>query len=578
MRAVDALMECLKAEGVDVVFGLPGGANLPTYDAFVNGGIRHILVRHEAGGGHAAEGYAKATGKVGVAFATSGPGATNLVTPITDAMMDSVPCVFITGQVRTELLGTDGFQEADTIGITMPVVKHSFMIQHPTEIPRAIHEAFHIARSGRPGPVLVDIPMDLSRAEIDYEPIADVRLPGYQPKVDGNQKQIRQAAKALAAAQRPVIYAGGGVVNAEASAELTEFATCDRFPVTCTLMALGAFPATVDGPGGREANPQWLGMLGMHGTRAANYAMDEADLICAVGARFDDRITGKLSEFAPRAKFIHIDVDPAEISKNVPAHIPIVGDAKNVLSKLVVEYRAIGADSSRLDAWWSRIDGWKAKYPLLYEDSADSEIKPQYMIQALYEATGGEAIVTSDVGQHQMWTAQYYDFPAPRRWINSGGLGTMGFGLPAAMGAAVGAGERVVCCVAGDGSVQMNAQELATCAQNRIPIKVFIMNNGYLGMVRQWQELFWDGKYSHVDMGEFPDFVKLAEAYGVTGLRFTDKTTLVDDIKRAIAIDGPVLVDVRVTREENTYPMIPAGSAARDMVGPEAHGHERVGG
>ena len=558
MRAVDAVMECLKAEGVDVVFGLPGGANLPTYDAFVGGDIRHILVRHEAGGGHAAQGYAKATGRVGVAFATSGPGATNLVTPICDSMMDSVPVVFITGQVRTELLGTDGFQEADTIGITMPVVKHSFMIQHPQEIPRAIHEAFHIARTGRPGPVLVDIPQDLSRAEIVYEPVTDVRLPGYQPRVEGNQKQIRQAAKALAAAQRPVIYAGGGVVNANASEELIEFATSDRFPVTCTLMGLGAFAAP---------HPQWLGMLGMHGTRAANYAMDEADLICAVGARFDDRITGKLSEFAPRAKFIHIDIDPAEISKNVPAHIPIVGDAKQVLAKLVVEYRAIGADPTRLEPWWSQIERWREKYPLSYENSADAEIKPQYMVQALYEATAGEAIVTSDVGQHQMWAAQYYDFPKPRRWINSGGLGTMGFGLPAAMGAAVGCPERLVCCIAGDGSVQMNAQELATCAQNDIPIKVFIMNNGYLGMVRQWQELFWDGRYSHVETGEFPDFVKLAEAYGVTGMRFEDKNTLVADFKRAIATDGPVLVDVRVTREENTYPMIPAGQAAREMVG-----------
>jgi acetolactate synthase-1/2/3 large subunit len=558
MRAVDAVMECLKAEGVEVAFGLPGGANLPTYDAIVDGGIRHILVRHEAGGGHAAQGYAKATGKVGVAFATSGPGATNLVTPICDAMMDSVPVVFLTGQVRTELLGTDGFQEADTIGITMPVVKHSFMIQTPQEIPRAIHEAFHVARSGRPGPVLVDIPMDLSRAEIDYEPVTDVRLPGYQPRLEGNQKQIRQAAKALASAQRPVIYAGGGVVNANASPELIEFVTSDRFPITCTLMGLGAFPAP---------HAQWLGMLGMHGTRAANYAIDEADLICAVGARFDDRITGKLSEFAPRAKFIHIDVDPAEISKNVPAHIPIVGDAKHVLAKLLIEYRAIGADPARLDAWWSRIEGWRAKYPLAYEDSADAEIKPQYMIQALYEATGGEAIVSSDVGQHQMWTAQYYHFPRPRRWINSGGLGTMGFGLPAAMGAAVGCPDQLVCCVAGDGSVQMNAQELATCSENNIPIKVFIMNNGYLGMVRQWQELFWDGRYSHVDMGRFPDFVKLAEAYGATGMRFEDKQTLVEDFKRAIATEGPVLVDVRVTREENTYPMIPAGQPAREMVG-----------
>ena len=558
MRAVDAIMECLKAEGVDVVFGLPGGANLPTYDAFVDGGIRHILVRHEAGGGHAAQGYAKATGKVGVAFATSGPGATNLITPICDAMMDSVPVVFVTGQVRTELLGTDGFQEADTIGITMPVVKHSFMIQDPREIPRAIHEAFHIARTGRPGPVLVDIPQDLSRGEIEYEPVTDVHLPGYQPTTEGNQKQIRQAAKALAAARRPVIYAGGGVVNANASAELVELASCDRFPVTCTLMGLGAFPAP---------HPQWLGMLGMHGTRAANYAMDEADLICAVGARFDDRITGKLSEFAPKAKFIHIDIDPAEISKNVPAHIPIVGDAKHVLGKLAVEYRALSADTARLGDWWERIEGWKAKYPLSYEDSSDNEIKPQYMVQALHQATGGEAIVSSDVGQHQMWAAQYYDFPAPRRWINSGGLGTMGFGLPAAMGAAVGCPDRLVCCIAGDGSVQMNAQELATCAQNNIPIKVFVMHNGYLGMVRQWQELFWDGKYSQVDTGKYPDFVKLAEAYGATGMRFEDKRTLVDDMKRAIETDGPVLVDVRVTREENTYPMIPAGQAAREMVG-----------
>ncbi|HUB36441.1 MAG TPA: biosynthetic-type acetolactate synthase large subunit [Solirubrobacteraceae bacterium] len=563
MRAVDAIMECLKAEGVEVVFGLPGGANLPTYDAFVDAGIRHILVRHEAGGGHAAQGYAKASGRVGVAFATSGPGATNLITPICDAMMDSVPVVFITGQVRTELLGTDGFQEADTIGITMPVVKHSFMIQHPQEVPRAIHEAFHIARTGRPGPVLVDVPQDLSRGEIQYEPVADVRLPGYQPTTEGNQKQIRQAAKALAAAQRPVIYAGGGVVNANASPELIELGRCDRFPVTCTLMGLGAFPARVDG----KPNPQWLGMLGMHGTRAANYAMDEADLICAVGARFDDRVTGKLSEFAPRAKFIHIDVDPAEISKNVPAHIPIVGDAKNVLAKLAVEYRALSADRRRLEPWWERIEAWRAKHPLGYEDSSDEEIKPQYMVQALYEATGGEAIVTSDVGQHQMWTAQYYDFPAPRRWINSGGLGTMGFGLPAAMGAAVACPDRLVCCVAGDGSVQMNAQELATCAQEKIPIKVFIMNNGYLGMVRQWQELFWDRKYSHVETGEFPDFVRLAEAYGATGMRLQDKRTLVADMRKAIETDGPVVVDVRVTREENTYPMIPAGQPAREMVG-----------
>src|SRR3712207_3273693 len=408
MRAVDAIMECLKAEGVDVVFGYPGGANMPTYDAFVDAGIRHILVRHEAGGGHAAEGYAKATGRVGVALGTSGPGATNLVTPICDAMMDSVPTVFITGQVRTDLLGTDGFQEADTMGFTMPIVKHSFMIQHPLEIPRAIHEAFFVARTGRPGPVVVDIPVDLSRADIAYAPVNDVHLPGYQPTTEGNAKQIRQAAKAMAAARRPVIYAGGGVINADAARELTDLCTADRFPVTCTLMALGAFPAP---------HEQWLGMLGMHGTRAANYAMDEADLIVAIGARFDDRITGKLSEFAPRAKFIHVDIDPAEISKNVPAHIPIVGDAKKVLPKLIREYRALDTDGSRLDGWWERIHGWQEKHPLRYDDSEDNEIKPQYMIQALYEATGGDAIITSDVGQHQMWTAQWYHFEIGRAHV-----------------------------------------------------------------------------------------------------------------------------------------------------------------
>jgi acetolactate synthase-1/2/3 large subunit len=473
-------------------------------------------------------------------------------------MMDSVPLVAFTGQVRTDLLGTDGFQEADTFGITMPIVKHSFMIQHPTEIPRAVHEAFHIARSGRPGPVLIDMPVDLTRAEIDYQPVEDLRLPGYQPTTEGNSKQIRLAAKALANARRPVIYAGGGVINADAAAELMELATSDRLPVTCTLMGLGAFPAP---------HEQWLGMLGMHGTRTANYAMDEADLIVAIGARFDDRVTGKLSEFAPRAKFVHIDIDPAEISKNVPAHIPIVGDARNIVSRLTLEYRALAPDPSRLASWWERIEGWRAQHPLRYDDSADNEIKPQFLVEALYEATGGDCILSSDVGQHQMWAAQYFHFSKPRRWINSGGLGTMGFGLPAAMGAKVGCPDATVVCIAGDGSVQMNMQELATCAQEGIAIKVFIMNNGYLGMVRQWQELFWDKRYSHVDMGQYPDFVKLADAYGATGMRFTDKATLVDDMRTALETDGPVLVDVRVTQEENVYPMIPAGQAARDMVG-----------
>ncbi|HMJ97180.1 MAG TPA: biosynthetic-type acetolactate synthase large subunit [Thermoleophilaceae bacterium] len=549
MRAVDAVMECLKAEGVDVVFGYPGGANLPTYDAFVDAGIRHVLVRHEAGGGHAAEGYAKSTGKVAVCLGTSGPGATNLVTPIMDAMMDSVPVVFITGQVATHLLGTDGFQEADILGITMPAVKHSWMIQHPLEIPRVLHEAFHVARTGRPGPVVVDIP---------YEPVASVHLPGYQPTTDGNLKQIRLAAKALANARRPVIYGGGGIVNANASKEFLELCTSDRFPVTCTLMGLGAFPAD---------HEQWLGMPGMHGTRTANYSMDEADLIVAIGARFDDRVTGKLSEFAPRAKFIHIDVDPAEISKNVPAHIPIVGDAKNILPKLTAEYRALGADPSRLEGWWQRIQGWQDKHPLAYEQTADGEIKPQYMVQAMFEATGGDAIVTSDVGQHQMWAAQYYGFTRPRRWINSGGLGTMGFGLPSAMGAKVACPDDDVVCLAGDGSLIMNIQELATCVDESIPVKIFLMNNGHLGMVRQWQELFWDRRYSSVKMGSSPDWVKLADAFGAKGMLITDKNELVGGFKEALATEGPVLVDVRVTPEENCYPMIPAGQAARDMVG-----------
>ena len=556
MRAVDALIECLKAEGVEVVFGYPGGANLPAYDAFYDVGIRHILVRHEAGAGHAAEGYAKATGRVGVALSTSGPGATNLVTPICDAMMDSVPMVCITGQVRTDLLGTDGFQEADTIGITMPIVKHSIMIDHPLELPRAIHEAFHIARSGRPGPVVLDMPSDVSRAEIPYEPSTDVHLPGYQPTTDGNQKQIRLAAKALVNAKRPVLYVGGGCIDA--ATELFELATSDRLPVTTTLMGLGSFPGT---------HPQWLGMLGMHGTRTANYAIDEADLIVAIGARFDDRVTAKLSEFAPRAKFVHIDIDPAEISKNVAAHIPIVGDSRNILPRLTAEYRALGPDPHRLDEWWHRIEGWQERHPLRYEDSTDAEIKPQYLIEALYEATGGDAIVCSDVGQHQMWVAQYYPFARPRHWINSGGLGTMGFGLPAAIGAKVGRPDEQVVLVTGDGSVQMNIQELAACSLEGIAVKVFIVNNGYLGMVRQWQELFWDHRYSNVAMGQYPDFVKLGEAYGVNSVRLTDKHTLVDDIRQVLAAEGPAVVDVRVTAEENVYPMIPAGEAARDMVG-----------
>ena len=559
MRAADALCRALEAEGVEHVFGIPGGANLPTYDALYDADLIHIQARHEQCAGHAAEGYAKASGKVGVAFATSGPGATNLVTAIADAVMDSVPTVFITGQVRTELLGTDGFQEADVTGITLPIVKHSFMVTDPVQIPDYIHKAFHIASSGRPGPVLVDIPLDLTREEIDYEPISErPKLPGYQPTTEGNIKQIRIAAKALANARRPILYVGGGVINGNASEELRALAAAGNFPVTCTLMGLGAFPAP---------HEQWLGMLGMHGTRTANYSMDEADLIVAVGSRFDDRITGKLSEFAPRAKFVHIDVDPAEISKNVPAHIPIVGDCKDVLPKLTAEYSAQNADPARLDEWWSRIRGWQDKHPLAYEDSTDSEIKPQLMVEEMYRATGGDAIITSDVGQHQMWAAQYYHFAKPRRWLNSGGLGTMGFGLPAAIGAQVACPDQQVVCLAGDGSLVMVCQEMATAAFHELPVKVFLMNNGHFGMVRQWQELFWEERYQSVEMGPSPDWVKLAEAFGWSGLRCSDKGELADAMQATLATDGPALLDVRVTPNENCYPMIQPGAAARDMVG-----------
>ncbi len=550
-------MESLKAEGVTNVFGIPGGANLPMYDAVVDAEFRHVQTRHEQGAGHAAEGYAKASGKVGVAFATSGPGATNLITAIADAMLDSVPTVFITGQVKSHLIGTDGFQEADILGATLPFVKHSFQVTDARQIPEYVHEAFHVASTGRPGPVLLDVPSDLFSADIDYSPRTEpVELPGYKPSTEGNIKQIRIAAKALANARRPIFYTGGGVISANASEELRELVASDEFPVTSTLMGLGAFPASSD---------QFLGMLGMHGTYTANMAMDRADLIVAIGARFDDRITGKLDEFAPNAKIIHIDIDPAEISKNVGAHIPIVGDVKQVLPKLTREYRALQTDSGRLEAWWSQLRSWMQDHPLHYDPSTDGTVKPQSMVETLHKVTNGEAIVTSDVGQHQMWAAQYYGFDKPRRWINSGGLGTMGFGLPAAIGAKVACPDELVTCISGDGSLIMNIQELATCVDENIPVKIFLMNNGYMGMVRQWQQLFWDRRYSAVQMGGSPDWVKLAEAFGATGLRVEDAADLEDTMRKAIEVEGPALVDIRVTQEENVYPMIAPGNPAREM-------------
>jgi acetolactate synthase-1/2/3 large subunit len=549
MRAADALMKSLKAEGVTNVFGIPGGANLPMYDAVVDADFRHVQTRHEQGAGHAAEGYAKASGKVGVAFATSGPGATNLITAIADAMLDSVPTVFITGQVKSHLIGTDGFQEADILGATLPFVKHSFQVTDARQIPEYVHEAFHVASTGRPGPVLLDVPSDLFSADIEYTPRTEpVELPGYKPSTEGNIKQIRIAAKAMANARRPIFYTGGGVINADASEELRELAASDEFPVTSTLMGLGAFPASSD---------RFLGMLGMHGTYTANMAMDRADLIVAIGARFDDRITGKLDEFAPHAKIIHIDIDPAEISKNVGAHIPIVGDVKQVLPKLTREYRALQTDSGRLEAWWAQLRSWLRDHPLYYDASPDGEIKPQSLVETLHKVTDGEAIIASDVGQHQMWAAQYYGFDQPRRWINSGGLGTMGFGLPAAIGAKVACPDELVCCISGDGSLIMNVQELATCVTENVPVKVFLVNNGYMGMVRQWQQLFWDRRYSAVEMGASPDWVKLAEAFGATGLRVEDAADLEGTMRKAVET---------VTQEENVYPMIAPGNAAREMV------------
>jgi acetolactate synthase-1/2/3 large subunit len=550
------VVECLRREGVTHVFGYPGGVNLPIFDVFYDEKeIRLVLCRHEQGGGHMAEGYARATGRPGVLLVTSGPGATNTVTAIADAFMDSTPMVILTGQVPTHLIGNDAFQEADVVGITRPCTKYNILVKDVADLAQTIKEAFYIASSGRPGPVLVDIPKDVFQAKTEFRYPDKVSLRSYSPVLKGNKWQIRQAAQEISKASRPVIYSGGGVLHSSAWTELRELAGITRIPVTSTVMGLGAFP-------GRH--PLFLGMLGMHGTYCANMAMHEADLIIAIGARFDDRVTGKPSLFAPHARIIHIDIDPTSIHKNIKVHVPIVGDVKQVLKELNDVLRTTDNGSRvSLRAWTDQIEEWRTEHPLGYDPGPI--LKPQYVIERIFERTGGNAIVTTDVGQHQMWSAQYYKFDRPRTFINSGGLGTMGYGLPAAIGAQFAYPAEQVVCITGDGSVIMNIQELATAVEENIPIKVAIINNGYLGMVRQWQQIFYKGRYSASFMGGSPDFVKLAEAFGAVGLRATSASEVDNILDQAFRIDRPVVMDFRVDAMENCYPMIAPGAGHHEM-------------
>jgi acetolactate synthase-1/2/3 large subunit len=546
------LMKCLKEEGVEVIFGFPGGVVIPIYDAIFDSDIRHILVRHEQGAAHAADGYARATGKVGVCLATSGPGATNLITGIASAYMDSIPVVAITGQVATHVIGTDAFQEADITGITAPITKHNYLIKDIRDLPLVIKEAFYIASTGRPGPVLIDIPVDISKGLIEENVKVELKLEGYKPTYKGNPKQIIHAARKIYDSKKPVIFAGGGITSSGASEILTSFARYAKIPVINSLLGKGTFPDT-DGLS--------LGMAGMHGTKYANLAFTMVDLIIAVGVRFDDRVTGKLSEFAKNAEIIHIDIDPAEIGKNVNADIPIVGDAKNVLADLLERYKEYSdrKGGPNRSGWLDSITELKKQYPLKYKKEFDG-LSPGFIIEKIYELTGGDAIICTEVGQNQMWTAQYYKFDKPRTFISSGGLGAMGFGLPASIGAKVGMPDKTVIDIAGDGSIQMVSQELATAVVNKIPVKVMILNNGYLGMVRQWQEFFWDKRYSHTNIYNSVDFVKLAEAYGAVGIRVKKKEEVESAIKKALETDNVVMVDFWIEREENVYPMVPAGS------------------
>lgn len=561
MNGARILLESLKREGVDLVFGYPGGTVINIYDELMNvREIRHILPRHEQGGTHAADGYARATGKVGVAIATSGPGATNTITGIATAYMDSIPMVIITGQVPTPLIGNDAFQEVDIIGITRPITKHSFLIRHAKDIPSIVRKAFYIAKSGRPGPVLIDFPKDvqISQAEFKWPEQIDIR--GYKPNLEGHPKQVEKAVEMLLTARRPVIYVGGGVVLADAAAELTQLARTLQFPVTTTLMGLGSFP---------ENDPLALKMLGMHGAYAANMAMTHSDLIIAVGARFDDRVTGKIATFAPHAKIIHIDVDPASIRKNVRVDLPIVGDTRDVLIKMleVLKTKAdkLVAQQQAMEPWHEDIAGWKGKHPISYKQSTTT-IKPQYVIQKLRELSEDDAIMATDVGQHQMWVAQFFEFHQARTLLTSGGLGTMGFGLPAAMGAQAAFPKRQVICVCGDGGVQMNMQELATMVQQRLPVKIVVLNNNFLGMVRQWQELFFDKRYSQTCLELPMDFAKIAEAYGAKGLKADKPSEVEQVIKEGFAHNGPVIMEFKIAREEKVLPMVPAGASLNEMV------------
>jgi len=552
------IMAVLQEEGVDTIFGYPGGVVIDIFDELARTDIKHILVRHEQGAAHAADGYARAKGSVGVCLVTSGPGATNTVSGIASAYMDSIPIVVLTGQVPTKLIGNDAFQEVDIVGITRPCTKHNYLVKSTDDLARVLKEAFHIARSGRPGPVLVDLPKDVTQGKARYKPLPEPPMPSYNPTYKPHVKQLQRAVERIEAAERPVIFAGGGVILSKASKELTQFAKTLNAPVTASLMGLGGFPGT---------HPLWLGMPGMHGTYRANMVIGACDLLIGIGVRFDDRVTGKIETFAPHAKIIHIDIDPTSISKNVPVAVPIVGDCKVALrglNRLLAERKVKFTKKSRR-FWFQQIEKWKNTMPLRYEQK-DNVIKPQYVIEKLYELTKGEAIITTEVGQNQMWAAQYYHFDRPNCFITSGGLGCMGFGFPAAIGAQVACPDKLVVDVAGDGSIQMNIQELATAVQYQLPVKVVILNNRYLGMVRQWQQLFYERRYAGTDLEVAPDFAKVAESYGALGLKATKPSEVEAVLKKGLESPGPAFMDFWVAREECVYPMVPAGASITEML------------